>query len=307
MKCSKCNKRAIIEIRYAGKALCEEHFKRYFENRFRKNIHGKFDHNEMIGVAISGGKDSLTTLYLIKKFVKRADVVAILIDEGLKGYRDALIEDAKTLCSRLDVPLYIFRFKEEYGITIDEIAKKRRRRGICSYCGVLRRNLLNKKARELGCKKLVMGHNLDDEAQVALMNFIRGEYWRMVRMGEEQGLIEHEKFIPRVKPLRTIPEREVVVYAMLRGIKSNFVECRYVHEAYRAEIRDMLNELEAKFPGTKHSILRSNDRLVEILKETFVVEEMPNTCKVCGEPCAGEICKACEMVEEISSLRERKT
>ena len=91
--CSKCRKPAITFIRYNGTHLCREHFVQYFEKRVKKDIkkQGKTINNSRVGVAISGGKDSTVALYLMNDIFSRRnniDLVAITVDEGIKGYRD---------------------------------------------------------------------------------------------------------------------------------------------------------------------------------------------------------------------------
>src|SRR3989344_3142140 len=78
----------------------------------------------------------------------------------------------------------IVSFNKEFGFTLDKIVKGRRP---CSVCGVLRRSLLNTKARELGATKLVTGHNLDDEAQTIIMNQFRRNIDASSRLGPLTG------------------------------------------------------------------------------------------------------------------------
>ncbi len=243
---------------------------------------------------MSGGKDSGVMLHLLSK---QTDPEAILIDEGIEGYRDKNVENAKKVCEELDVPLNIYSFEEEYGFRLDDLDDKNLSRGPCSYCGVLRRSLLNEKSRELGFDKLAIGHNLDDEAQTGLMNFVRGEFHRIARMGKEVGVVEEEDFVKRFKPLRRCPEKEVVTYGLLIGLDAGFDECPYVKQAYRADIRDSLNDWEEKYPGTKFSVLNSSDELAGLIEDEFRGEI--KKCSECGEPCAGDICQKCSMLREI--------
>ncbi len=303
MKCSVCGKDAVIEIPYEGKAYCEKHFIERFKRRVRKTItrYKLIQPKEKIGFAVSGGKDSLTAMYVIAPLIEKwkLDAVAITIDEGIKEYRDKTIKKAKAMADDLGIPHVVFSFKDELGITDDEIARMKRPRAVCSYCGVFRRWLLNRKARELGLDKLVIGHNLDDEVQAIMMNFMRGEFDRIVRMGAEVGVARHEGFVPRVKPLREIPEREVTMFAFLHGYwDPEDRSCPYLQESFRHQVRKKLNELEARFPGTKYSILSSGDKLISLLKESKKFGK-PNKCKICGEPTAGEICQRCQLMIEL--------
>ena len=75
-------------------------------------------------------------------------------------------------------------FKDEIGFTLGELVRKTRTNAPCSYCGVIRRRILNKKARELKADKLAIGHTLDDTVQTVLMNLMRNEPLRLVRYME---------------------------------------------------------------------------------------------------------------------------
>ena len=110
----------------------------------------------------------------------------------------------------------------------------------CTFCGILRRRLLNEAALKLGATKVATGHNLDDEAQTVFINLIRGDVSRLIRLGIKP-LKYREGFIPRVKPLRYIPEKEIAIYAYLMGFPLYERECPYVRASLRDEIRDILN------------------------------------------------------------------
>ena len=71
-QCIKCKNPAITFIRYNGTHLCKDHFIQYVEKRVKKEINkqGKIDNNVRLGVAVSGGKDSIVTLHLIKKIYR---------------------------------------------------------------------------------------------------------------------------------------------------------------------------------------------------------------------------------------------
>lgn len=293
--CSRCRNRAIIELRYAGQLLCKSCFSKLYERRVRKTIakNGMLSRKDRTAVGVSGGKDSLVLLYLLKKF--QYEPVAVAIDEGIGGYRNETIKCAEDFCRKEKIPLYLFSFKKEFGITLDEIAKKRK--NVCSFCGVMRRRLLNNAARKLKCTKLAVGHNLDDEAQTVLMNFFRSEFPRLARSGPVTGVMGMKEFVPRIKPLRECPEKEDVLYALLNNIKYSDAECPYSEQAYRSSIRNCLNELEEKYPGTKFAILRSFDKLLPILKSRYKTGENPAVCIRCGEPSAKEVCKACQLLK----------
>lgn len=294
MKCRKCNQEAIIYQKYSNAHLCREHFIEDVERKVKRDIR-KFrmiGRGEKIAIGLSGGKDSMVLLFILHKvFHKRPDLKlhAITIDEGVVDYREHTIPNAENLCRELDVPLGIFSFKEEFGITLDKLTKKKENAS-CTLCGVLRKNVLNKAAREIGADKLAIGHNLDDESQTIMMNYLRGDVDRMGRMNG----VPQPGLVLRIKPLRSIPEKEVALYAFVNNLPVNPDECPYAGEALRNEIREMVNDFEVKHPGTKYSLLRGFEKISEALKpqDTQVVVQ----CNVCGEPSSETLCKTCKLL-----------
>jgi len=212
--CSKCNKPAITFIRYNGTSLCKDHFIQYFEKRVKKEIkkQGKTQNDSKIGVAVSGGKDSIVTLSIINDIFSKRNIkiIAVTIDEGIKGYRDNSIKIAENYCKKKGIEHHIVTFKDIIGKTMDEIALENDELGECSYCGVFRRVCLNTKSKELKIQKLATGHNLDDMSQSILMNFVNGDIQKLARLGPHKKI--QPGLVPRMIPLRTIPEKEIALY-----------------------------------------------------------------------------------------------
>ncbi len=301
ISCLKCKKPAVTFIRYNGTHLCEKHFIEYFEKRVKKEIkkQGKTKDNSKIGVAVSGGKDSIVTLHLINNlFSKRPnpEVHAITVDEGIKGYRDESIKAVKKNCNLLNIPLHIVSFKETIGKTMDEIALKKDELGECTYCGVFRRFCLNIKTKELKINKLVTGHNLDDMSQSILMNFANGDLQKLARLGPHKKI--QPGLTPRMIPLRTIPEKEIMLYAILREIEFHNAECFYSYRASRGFFREIIEKLELNNPGTRHSILNSYDGINDLLLNKFPPASL-NSCSECGEPTSQDLCKTCILKKRI--------
>ncbi len=302
-KC-RCGKLAVIEQRYAGKSFCPKCFLKLTENRIRKTVKesNMLKRNDRIAVGYSGGKDSTLLLYYLDKISKKfpLDIVALTVEEGIKGYRKPSIGVAKRFCREHDIEHHIVSFKDLFGFELDSVANKGEKMP-CSYCGVFRRKALNHAAKEVKADKLAIGHNLDDEAQVIMMNYLRGDMERSARLGPVSKV--RKEFVPRIKPLRMIPEREALAYCLLRELETHDGECPYAHLAFRNEVRELLNSFEEKYPGTKYSIVRGFDKLLPILQKSF--SSGMTKCKECGEPCSGQVCKACEYLKTFKS-RKRK-
>ncbi len=302
-ECWKCGKKAVIHRKYEGKSWCSDHFAEQFESLIKETINKEdlFNSNEKICVALSGGMDSSALLFFLSKLFKNwrnAELVALTVDEGIKGYRDESIEIARELCDDLGVKLHVSSFEDAFGKTLDDIMKDKKHG--CTYCGVLRRWLLNKKSRELGADKLATAHNLDDELQSIFMNYLKGDMKRMVRLGAKPAIVEDEKFVPRVKPFRNTPEKEIALYGRIRNLELHQTECPYVENSLRFDVRDFLNEMETKRPSTKFTALRAFDKLLPSLRKKYSSEDVSvDNCDECGEITSGRVCKTCKLLEKI--------
>jgi uncharacterized protein (TIGR00269 family) len=301
IQCLKCKKPAITFIRYSGAHLCKNHFIEFVERRVKKDIkkQGKTNAHATIGIALSGGKDSTVALYLMHEiFSKRPDITlyAVTVDEGIKGYRDDSLPIAQKNCKKLGIEHHVISFEEAIGKTMDDVALLHDELGECSYCGVFRRFCLNKKTKELGVDRLVTGHNLDDMAQSILMNFVNGDMQKLARLGPHSKI--QPGLIPRMLPLRTIPEKEVMVYALVKNIEFHNAECPYSTRALRGSFRDIIDGLENQTPGTRHSILTSYESIKELLLTQYPPMKL-NTCPTCGEPTSQKQCKTCLLKKRI--------
>jgi len=294
MKCSKCGRDAVLFQNYSGIHLCESHFNDDFEGRAKKAIrkYGWISQGDRIAVAMSGGKDSSALLHFLNKtFGERRDITifGISIDEGIQGYRD--MEPVRKIAKKYNVSFHPVSFKETYGFTLDDIVERQGDRISCSRCGVLRRHLLNKTARELGATKIALGFNLDDEAQSVLMNTLRGDADTLIRRQ-----VPREGFIPRIRPFIHLPEREVALYALLNVEGFAEAGCPYSKNALRADVREVLNIYNYRHPATKYALVNLGEELK--VREGDNKTE-PSACPECGEPSFGE-CQACRIVREMN-------
>lgn len=269
------------------------------ENRVRKNINENrmVSPGDHIAVAYSGGKDSTALLLILRNILTEwpdVTMTAITIDEGIAGYREETIRAAKRLTGQIGVSHHIISFEDLFGNDLDTLLTGREQNA-CTICGVLRRRALADAARRIGATKLATGHNRDDEAQSVLMNLLRGDLPRLV---QDSSPGEPGCFIPRIKPLSAITEKEVVTCLFASGYYTDLPECPYAVSALRLEIREILTDLEFRYPGTCDSLIHTRDVL-----RTCVSGQIPSgdlqTCRECGEPCSGEICQVCRILDSL--------
>lgn len=295
MLCSKCNRNAVTFIRYSGMHLCKSHFNEFFEKRVKKSLRQQ-DVKGKIVVGVSGGKDSTVALYILKKiFQNRKDITieAVTVDEGIKGYRDNSIAAVEKNCKAWGIPYHIISFKDHIGFSLDELSQK----FMCSYCGVFRRYLLNLKAKEIKADRIATGHNIDDTAQSILMNIAKGDVEKLARLGPHVKI--QKGLIPRIEPLRTIPEKENYLYALLNNIGFYSGECPYAANAQRNMYRDILYKLENATPGTRHAVLKSYDSIADLLRKKFPPAKLKK-CKICNEPTSQIICNTCKLKKKLT-------
>ncbi|HID72125.1 MAG TPA: TIGR00269 family protein [Thermoplasmata archaeon] len=300
MKCSKCQRKAVIFVRYGGYHLCSHHFTESVLKRVKKELRNQFKLRKLkIAVGVSGGKDSLLTLYLLAEIFKNnpdVEIEAICVDEGIKGYRDKSIPFVEKMCKKVEVPFHLVSFRKMVGYELDTIAQIAEEKTPCSYCGVFRRLCLNRKSKEIGATYLAVGLNLDDVAQTIFMNFARADIKKLARLGPHK--IKKEGLVPRILPLRQIPEQESFLFCVLKGIDFYHGECPYAYKAHRGLFRELLGRLEMNTPGTRHAFLRIYDTLYD----SIIKKEPPASlkiCEKCGEPSSGTVCKTCLFLEEV--------
>jgi uncharacterized protein (TIGR00269 family) len=306
--CSCCKKReAFFYRQYSGERLCKRCFAASIEAKVRSTITRyqmlKFD--DHLAVAVSGGKDSLSLLYILAKFRKyrpKTTLTAVTVDEGIKGYRDEALDIAAKTCKKLEVPHHIVSFRGLFGFTLDEMIAKARENGqkeltACAYCGVLRRRAINAGARQVNATKVATGHTLDDEVQTQLMNIFHGDIARLAKEKPVSNEV-HPLFVQKIKPFCEIPERESALYAYVKKIAFQDTPCPYAGEALRNDIRGMLNQMEQKHAGTKFTVSKAMEKLRPAIEETAKKEDF-KICRECGEPSAQDICKTCELLHHV--------
>jgi cytoplasmic tRNA 2-thiolation protein 1 len=294
--CTKCHSRPSIYHRaYSGERLCPTCFKASLKVRVQTTINRfeMLDHWSRIAVAVSGGKDSLTLLHILNEIEEEThgcELIAVTVDEGIRGYRDEALGIVERVCRILGVEWRLVSFRDLFGYTMDEIASWKRSLGACSFCGVLRRRALNEVAKRVGADRLATGHTLDDMAQSAVLNLLRGDTGKMTSIGP--GGFTSPSFVRRIKPLCEVPDRETALYAYLQGFELQSTACPYAGEAMRGDVRTFLNQMEAKRPGTLFTTFNTALRLIPHAVST----ESMKVCQLCGEPSIEDTCRVCQLL-----------
>lgn len=298
-----CGKNAILKRPKTGHALCKECFYWAFEEEIHHTITAAelFKPGEYVAIGASGGKDSTVLAYVMKLLNDRYNyglkLALLSIDEGITGYRDDSLETVKRNEQQYGIPLKILSYEELYGWTMDRIVSQVGRKNNCTFCGVFRRQALDRGAELLKVDKIVTGHNADDIAETVLMNILRGDIARLQRCTAIETVSEGEGTISRSKPFKYTYEKEIVMYAYFKKLDYFSTECIYSPNAYRGHARTHLKNLEKIRPTSIIDIIHSGESL-SVREGVRMPSQM--TCVRCGHISSQEVCKACVLLEGLN-------
>ncbi len=300
-KCTRCKERAYVHLPSHHANFCEVCFLYFFKRLVRKAlVFFRVNPATPILVAVSGGKDSLALWDVLNELGYKTE--GIHIDLGIKGFSEASREASERFALSRNLTLRVYSLKEIFGFDLPEI-KKLTKRAVCSTCGALKRQFLNRLALQNGFNTIATGHNLDDEASRLLGNILRHKH---------QYLEKTYPFLPavegimpsRIKPLYRLEAEEIRIYCQIRKIEFFQEKCPFSKGATNHMFLEALTYLERKMPGTKR------DFLFGYLKSKslpLVDRASLKACVKCGAFSYDEICSVCKLKEAISKPSSKET
>ncbi len=252
----------------------------------------KISKKKKIIVALSGGKDSSVTAYLLKKF--GYNIEGFHINLGIGKYSEDCLKKVKELCDKLKIKLHLYDIKKEMGSSMCYIRLniQRKKQGLknCAICGVIKKWILNKEARKLKADYIATGHNLDDEAQTFLINIFKGSPELSANLGPltKNPKDKKGKFVLRIKPLFYVPENEIKKFSVKKKLPVVYEKCPCALDSYRIQVRKFLKGISSK---NKMNIVKN----LEKLQKNISLKREIKFCKLCGEPANREICRKCRL------------
>ena len=296
MKCDKCGGQAVYSRKYSGQSHCSRCFSESIMRKTARTIskYGMVQNDDLVAVAVSGGKDSLALLQIMHEMESTHNfrIHAVTVDEGIPGYRDEALEIVEDFCRNLGVKHTVYSYKNLFEITLDEALELRgsAKTSSCSICGTLRRRAIDAAAQDIGADVVATGHNLDDVLQTFVINMLSGDAERIGWMDPEAQSARPR----RIKPFCEIYESEIVFYAFTNNLPFQSEPCPHMNEGIRTEIREFLNSLEAGHSGVKNSMYRSVLNVSRIMRGVGSKQKI--TCQKCGSPCTGTVCSVCSTI-----------
>jgi cytoplasmic tRNA 2-thiolation protein 1 len=303
----RCGGKTVYFRAYNGESLCADCFNDSIFEKVKKTI-SKYDmlrFGDRVGVAISGGKDSTSLLYILSKITKGhgSELFAITIDEGIDAYREESIRNAEKLAQDLSIPLLVRSYRELFGLSLDDAMIERSERNLkvtsCALCGPLRRRAIDRAADELDVNVVATAHNLDDVLQTFYINLYSGDIDRIRWLDPSFRSSSLNFNSRRIKPVMEIYEQELAFFAYLNNLPFQSESCPYMNEGIRNEVRTHLNELEVKHPGIKYSTLKTVLSISSRLSGNESGKKA-TVCEKCGSVSSHPLCSACMTLDLVS-------
>jgi tRNA 2-thiocytidine biosynthesis protein TtcA len=200
-------------------------------------------------VAVSGGKDSYTMLHVLRSLQRKApvhfDLRVVNVDQGHPGYPAQVLRDYMAREG------HDFTMIEEdtYSIVTEKIPKGKT---YCSLCSRLRRGILYRVAKDLGCNKIALGHHRDDVLQTLLLNLVfAGQLGAM-----PPRLVADGGALVVVRPLVYCAEEDIRLFAELAQFPILPCDlCGSQEQLQRKAMARLIDQLERDHPGTKTVML----------------------------------------------------
>jgi cytoplasmic tRNA 2-thiolation protein 1 len=282
---------------------------RSIEDKASKTIsrYSMIGYGDRVAVGVSGGKDSLSLLHVLKTLFDQRqnngnELVAVTIDEGIKGYRDESLQIVKDFCAQLRVESKVLSYKSLFGVDMDEamVLRPSEKMSSCSMCGTFRRRAIDIAAEAVDADVVATAHNMDDQLQTFTINLLAGDVERIGWIHPEP--VQYAGGMKKIKPFIEIYEYEIAFYALQREIPFQSEECPYMNESIRTDLREFFNRLERDHPGIKYNAYNSMMKISKTLRDSPGTEG--RKCSACGRDSTGEVCSVCKTVRILASNKQ---
>ncbi|WP_195989846.1 ATP-binding protein [Clostridium sp. D53t1_180928_C8] len=208
------------------------------------NDFNMIEENDKIAVGLSGGKDSVTLLHILKNFQKfspvKFELIAITLNPG-----NVDNGPLHKLCKEIDVPFY--EIQTDIAKIVFDI---RNEKNPCSLCAKLRRGALNDAAQKLGCTKVALGHHKDDAVETFVMTMF---YEGRINCFSPKSYMEKYN-LTIIRPMVYIDE-----YMIKKAVKDYSYPiiinpCPADGHTKRQDVKELIKNLNGDFPNLKDKL-----------------------------------------------------
>ena len=198
-----------------------------------------------LAVALSGGKDSLTLLYMLHAISGRGfpelELYAIHVDGEFSCGAGVQENFLRGICKELSIPL------------LTASSTQIREHLACYSCSRERRRLIFEAAKNVGAHTIAFGHHRDDSAQTLLMNLLhKGEF-----AGNLPKLEMVDYDVTLIRPLILVSEAEIKRFAAAHGFARVTCQCPVGQNSMRKSVDTILSELEHLFPNVRANVAQA--------------------------------------------------
>lgn len=194
---------------------------------------------DKIAVGVSGGKDSLVLLTLMREYQKyfnvKFDLLGVTVD---MGFADNAYAPIAEYCNKIGV---------EYSVVKTDIAEIvfdiRKETNPCSLCAKMRRGALNGEITARGFNKLALGHHLDDVVETFMLSLF---YEGRLNTFQPKSYMSRSG-VTLVRPMIYLEEKDISALAKTMPIVHN--PCPANHNTERENMKRLLKDLSQKYPG----------------------------------------------------------
>lgn len=199
-----------------------------------------------VAVGVSGGKDSLTLLYLLSQLRRfypgGFELCAITLDMGFDDMDFGPLAD---FCKAIEVP-FVLKHTQMKQVIFDI----RKESNPCSLCAKMRRGALNDAAIAQGCRTIALGHHFDDVVETVMLSLF---YEGRINCFSPVTYLSR-KDVNCIRPMLYITEREIANFARREGLPVVHNTCPADKHTKREEVKQLLAALEKTNPGLRGRI-----------------------------------------------------
>lgn len=197
---------------------------------------------DKLAVALSGGKDSLSLLFLLKAILGRGfppiQLHAIHIGGAFSCGAGISSSFLKGICEKLDIPLTIVNVDQDIG-TLQ-----------CYSCSRNRRKILFETAKSVQATTIAFGHHRDDSVETLFMNLMhKAEFAAML-----PKVPMHDYGVTIIRPLIYVPEEYLIQFAKFYEFSRVVCQCPVGQRSMRKTVKNLLKNIQENFPNAADNL-----------------------------------------------------